>query len=325
MITRRHFLATTSLLMAGAALPAWAGAAPASGGRLVFGLPQGAVGNILAGGALNILAKQFATDYRLDIIDAQNTQQASNTVKKAAPDGSTLLQAQSGSMVLFPSVYRSLGYDPLTDFTPLAVMGEYAFALTVGPAVPAQVKTVDQYLSWVKSNPDYRDIGFTLYGSQSHLVSLILGRSKEIAIRPQSYKTVDSLMGDLRSQSLAAAVTIAGSTPRMPMEGFRTLAITGNQRLNGLDAPTFAESGVPNLDIKGWYGWFAPANLPAATATAWQERLRALQATEDFTALQKSLLLTQAPISPAAIRQRMSNEMQEYRKLVSSYGLSQIA
>lgn len=325
MLKRRSFLCSAGVLALAAALPPLACAAEATRGRLVFGTPPGAVGNQLADTTLNILAAQFNTQYRLDFIDGRNTLQASETVKLAPADGATLLQTQSSSMVLFPSLYRRLAYNPLTDFTPLALMGEYSFALTVGPAVPASVTTVDQYLAWVKENPDYRDIGFSVYGSQSHLLSMMLGRSKEIATRPQSYKSVSAMLGDLHSGAIAAAITVAGNAAIAKVGGLRALAVSGDERLVGWPkVPTFAQAGVKDMDIRGWYAWFAPANLPAATAQQWREKLAAVQATREYGAAQERLLLTQVSMTPEQIHARMSQEMATYARLVENYGLSQI-
>lgn len=325
MISRRGFLGSASLLAIAASLPSFVHANDPAKGRLVFGIAPGAVGNQVAGTTLKILAAQFNTDYQLENIDARNTLQASETVKLARADGATLLQTQSSSMVLFPSLYRTLAYDPLKDFTPLALMGDYSFALTVGPVVPASVTTIDQYLAWVKDNPDFRDIGFSVYGSQSHLISMILGRSKEIAIRPQSYKSVPSMMGDLQNQILAAAITVAGNTTMADAKGLRPLAVSGRERLQGWpNVPTFAEAGVKDIEIQGWYGWFGPANLPPATAQHWREKLAGVQATPDYAALQKRLLLQQVSLSPEQIHARMRTEIANYAKLVESYSLSQI-
>jgi len=326
MIDRRRFLGSASLLAIAASLPRFALAIAPTKGRLVFGIPPGAVGGRLADTTLNILARQFDTDYRLDIIDARNTLQASETVKLAPADGSTLLQTQSGSMVVFPSLYRSLAYDPVKDFTPLAMMGDYSFALVVGPVVPASVTTVDQYLAWVKENPDFRDVGFSTYGSQSHLITMMLGRSKEVAIRPQSYKSVTAMAGDLHNQTIAAAIMVAGNTVTQKGSHLRALAVTGSERLKGWpQVPTFAEAGVKDLNIRGWYGWFAPANLPPATAQQWHEKLAAVHATREYATLQEELLLTQVSLTPEQMRARIREEMNQYAKLVETYSLSQIA
>lgn len=71
-----------------------------------------------------------------------------------------------------PVLAQELDYSPLEDFEPVALLGEYTFVLFVGPAVPPKVATVDDYLRWVRQNPDYRDIGFVLNASHAHLLSM---------------------------------------------------------------------------------------------------------------------------------------------------------
>ena len=327
MINRRMFIASTAALLASSSFSRLSQAEERPlAGRLVFGLPAGAMGSKLANGTLDILNTRFNAAYTLDVIDARNTQKATETVKAARPDGTTLLQVQSSSMVLFPSTYRSLNYDPSKDFTPLGVLGEYTFSLTLGPAVPAQVTDVDSYLAWVSANPDFRDIGFTLYGSQSHLLSLMLAREKQIAVRPQPYKSPSSMVADLANQTLAAAFTTPGNLELLgDSKGIRVIAVSSATRLAQWPlAMTFAEQGLGNLTMSGWYGWFAPAAMPQETARDLQQRLGDVQATDQFKQLQASLLLTPANLQPAQINARMTQETAMFQELVASYGLSKI-
>lgn len=323
---RRSFLiGSAAALLAGQCAPLLASGSPPAR-RLVLGLPLGAMGGKLANGTLEILNARFNADYALQVLDKRNTQQATEAVKSALPDGSTLLQVQSSSMVLFPSTYRSLNYDPLADFTPLAIMGEYSFALTLGPLVPASVTTLEGYLAWVEQNPDYRDIGFVLQGSQAHLSSLMLARNKEVALRPQSYGTPKAMLGDLANRTLAACIAVPGNLVGYPRETCRAVAISSGARLaQWPQVATFAEQGLPALTMAGWFGWFAPAGLPAATATGLREKIVSAQATPAYQALQESLLLTPVNSTPAQIKARISQEMTAFEQLVRSYGLKQMA
>jgi tripartite-type tricarboxylate transporter receptor subunit TctC len=326
MFDRRHFIQGAGSLLLGAALPPFArSATPPPAKRLVFGLASGAVGSRLAEVTLALLARQQALDYRLEVIEGRNTQQASEAVKQAPPDGSTLLQTQSSSMVLFPSMYRRLGYDPLTDFTPLAMLGEYTMTLSVGPAVPASVVSLDGYLKWVSSNPDYRDVGFLLYGSQGHLISLMMARSKEIALRPQPYKSPRSLIADLNNGSLAGAILLSGATAAAGGGSIRNLAISSAERLPALpDLPTFKEQGVGEAQVTGWYGWFGPASMPAALAQSVRDRVQAVQATPEYAQVLRTLLMTPLALSPAQMLARIREEIVDYHQLVERYGLSPI-
>jgi tripartite-type tricarboxylate transporter receptor subunit TctC len=326
MFDRRRFIKGTGALLLGAALPISAQAATAEvTRRLVFGLSSGAVGSRLAEVTLGLLARQHDLDYRLEVLDSRNTQKATETVKQAVADGTTLLQTQSSSMVLFPSIYRSLNYDPLADFTPLAMLGEYSMTLAVGPAVPASVVNLDGYLEWVSGNPDYRDVGFLLYGSQGHLISLMLARSKEIALRPQPYKSPRSLVADLDNGTLAGAILLSGGAAAAGSGKIRHLAVSSAQRMEGWPTvPTFREQGVPEIDITGWYGWFGPARMPAEIAQSLRAKLLNVQATEEYAQVQKKFLVTPMPLSPEQMTERMRQEIVTYRSMVARYGLSQM-
>ncbi|GGK09128.1 tripartite tricarboxylate transporter substrate-binding protein [Pseudomonas matsuisoli] len=325
MINRRTFIGASSALLAAASFSSLLNGQTRYSGRLISGIAAGATGDRLAKESLGILSDQFNVDYRLNVIETRETRDASVAVKTARADGSTLLQTHSGPMVLFPATYRKLDYDPLDDFTPLALMGDYSFALSLGSAVPESITSLDSYLSWVDDNPDFRDVGFSLYGSQAHLASMILSRSKEVALRPQPYKSVRSLVNDMNSGTIAAGVTITGNIGLLADSRVRPIAVTGRQRIEAWPhVATFFEQGVQDMDIGGWFGWFAPARMPESTVRELGDRIASMQATAAYADLQRQLMLTQVALPPAQIRERMSSEMSDYRKLVKTYGISQM-
>lgn len=323
---RRSFIQGAGALMLGAALPRGTFAAnPTAPGRLVFGIPSGAVGSRLAEVALQLLAREYKLDYRLDVRDQRNTQEATELVKAAAPDGATLLQAQSGTMVLLPNIYRSVNYNPVTDFTPLALLGEFTYTLTVGPAVPASVKDIEGYVAWVNQNPEYRDLGFSVYGSQVHLISLMLARGRQIALRPLPYKSPRSLAADVENGTLAAAIMLGGSAAAVGSKNLRNLAISSSQRVPMLpDLPTFKEQGLPEITLTGWYAWYAPARTPSALTQSLHDKLMAIQTLPEFVAMQKKIMVTPLNLSPDQITARIRQETVSYRDLVTRYGLSQM-
>jgi tripartite-type tricarboxylate transporter receptor subunit TctC len=328
VIDRRTFLSSSALWLLGAAWPQSSFAAPAAG-RLVWGVASGkqgsTIGTQLAVGVLDLLATQFNVHYQLDVLPARDTQQASETVKLAPPDGATLLQVQSGSMVLFPAMYKSLQYDPQKDFLPLASLGDFGYAFSVGPVVPASVTTINQYLAWVKDNPDLRDIGFSVYGSHNHLIALMLAREKEAALRAQSYKDPEAIIADMKNNQLAAGITVAGNAPLLKASGARVLAVSSSARLAALpEVATFKEQGLDKIVIDAWYGWFAPSRTPPATVQALVETINAMAALPKFVELQKRNFLTPNPMTPAQISERIKKEIVSNQNLVNSYHLSKL-
>ncbi|TRX76525.1 Bug family tripartite tricarboxylate transporter substrate binding protein [Pseudomonas mangiferae] len=327
MIDRRAFLRGAGALLIASGLPHARADGPApKKGRLLFGYPSGAMGTQLAQGCLPILAG-LGMDYQLENVDARNTREASERVKNAPPDGTVLLQAQSTSMCLLPNVYRTLGYDPLKDFAPLATLGEFALSLTVGAQVPAHITTLAQYLEWLTDNPDFRDVGFSIYGSQGHLSTLILARAKGVTVRAQPYRGSTMMINDLLNGTLAAGFTAAGNgnTSLWSSGKLRSLGVTTAKRLAYWPTiPTLLEQGVADMDINAWFAWYAPAATPPGVTGALRQALGALQASAAFAALQKQFLLTPLVLTPEQIDQRTREEIARYGQLVAAYDLNKL-
>lgn len=329
MIKRRTFIQGAATLMAGTGLlhAPWTQAAP--GGRLLYGYPPGAVGDQLANGVLPLLAAQHGPQYHLQNIEGRNTRLAALQAKAAPADGTTLLQVLSSSFTLQPHIYKKLDFDPLQDFEPIALLGDVTYALTLGPVVPAQVNSVKSFFSWLEDNPEYRNIGVSIYGTLGHLALRILALNsdvKDVPLRGQPYKGTAAMLTDLHQQGLAAAFTVASNlNDKAAHKDLRAIAVTSRERLKYWpDVPTLYEQGFNDLDITGWFGWFAPRGTPAAVTGPLRERLRGLQASAPFGALQERLLMTNASVDPLKIEARIREESARYAKLLDTYKLGKI-
>lgn len=294
-------------------------------GIVVFGAPSGAIGAKLAGLTIEQLHTDYSLDYSLVVNDTRNGRAAAEIVKDAVPDGSTLLQAQSSSIVLYPSTYKSLSYDPIKDFVPLTILGTYGYSLVLGSAVPLTVNTVHDYLGWVAQNPDLREVGFSLYGSQAHLLCLMLARESGVALRPMGYTSARSLFDDLANQTLSAAFAVSGNVPILAKQGVRAISITNPHRLDKLPhTATFQESGFPALNLTGWYGWFAPSNTPADVVSEQATKLSALTEGIVYGKKLDTLLFERDTSTPPQIRERMRREIMQYAQLVKDYRLPKL-
>lgn len=300
-------------------------AVPATG-TLVFGSPTGAIGSTLAELTLAQLRRDYRLDYSLVINNGRNSRAAIESVQHSKPDGATLLQAQSSSIVLFPSTYKALSYDPIKDLAPLTILGTYGYSLVLGAAVPSEVGTVQDYLQWVSRNPDLRDLGFTLNGSQAHLLSMMLAREGGVAVRPQGYGSANSIFNDLASGALGAAIAVNGNVPLLAKPGVRAVAVTDSQRLNTRpEIKTFAESGLPALSLTGWYGWFAPASTPTEVIAEQAVKLSQLTESDEYAKQLGSLLIERNTAKPPQIVELMRREIDQYAQLTKSYQLSMVS
>ncbi|WP_213880478.1 tripartite tricarboxylate transporter substrate-binding protein [Pseudomonas sp. dw_358] len=325
MFDRRRFLRASGALLLGAQLPSVASAATAGNrARLIFGSPAGAAGTELGQACMAILNARTGTDYVFENVDARNSRTAALQIKNGAPDGSQMLLTQSTSLVMAPAIYKSLGYDPLLDLSAVTSLADCTFSLTLGPAVPANITRLDQYVEWVNSNLDQRDVGFANYGSQGHLATLMLARSKSVPLEPRAYQGTLMLYKDLLAGGLAAGITHAGdgnanvwATGRL-----RSIGVTSAQRTaHWPNVPTLAEQGVTGMDLSSWYAWYVAASTPNSVLTALRDKARVMKNSPEFGTVIKQMNMTALDLDPAALAQRVIAETASYRSLILNYGI----
>ena len=106
--------------------------------------------------------------------------------KAAEPDGNTLLVSPIAPMVVYPSVYPSLDYDPVQDFAPVAQLASFEFGIAIGPHVPA--KSLAELVAWLKANPSQANFGTPGAGTLPHFFGMMFARSAGIQLQHVPYK-----------------------------------------------------------------------------------------------------------------------------------------
>lgn len=322
-LTRRQWLgaAASSLLV-----PSLLKAQPTSDaalGKIVYGFEAGGTGSRLGEILIAELNETRQLSMVMDYMTGQGSRRSCEYVKKANPDGMTLLQAPSFSMVLYPQTFRNLPYNH-KDFVPLANLSNGTYSFTVGPHVPKEVDTIDKYLQWVSDNPTERNYGVLGNGSSTHLAGLSIARTKDIALRAQSYTGSRSVVLDMLNGTLSAGFTPLGSTPVELASGqLRSLGVCSAKRWPGYEhIPTLIEQGVADVDIVDWLGWYAPAGTPAEAVTHLREIIAKAMQAPDFVKLQKAMCAMPDTQPAAMLVERIQRDEQAYRRLVKLSHLS---
>ncbi|RZL02138.1 MAG: hypothetical protein EOP36_08565 [Rubrivivax sp.] len=322
-LTRRQWLgAAASSLLTPGLLKAQTAPQPAAG-KIIYGFEAGGTGSKLGESLIAELRKSHQLPLVMDYMTGQGSRRSCEFVKNAHPDGMTLLQAPSFSMVLFPHTFRNLPYDS-KDFVPLANLCNGTYSFTVGPRVPKGVDTLDKYLQWVSDNPTERNYGVLGNGSSSHLAGLSVARSKDIALRAQSYMGTRSVVQDMLNGTLSAGFTPLGATPAELASGqLRSLGVCSAKRWCGYEQiPTLAEQGVGDVDIVDWLGWYAPAGTPAEAVHQLRNIVAEAMLAPDFVKYQKALCAQPDALPAASLVERIQRDEQVYRRLVKLNHLS---
>jgi len=284
--------------------------APLSGpASVVSGFPAGGMGDLVSRPLAEKLRGRYAETLILDNRVGAGGRIAAEYVRRAAPDGRTILQIPGSVMELYPHIYARLPYDPLADFAPVTTLCSYKYSFTAGPAVPAEVKTVADYVKWARANPDKSLYGVPALGSALHFAGMMLQRSAGFSFNSVPYRGGAPLLQDLLGGQVPVSFNVLGEVlPSIRSGRLRSLGITSAQRSQFLpEVPTLAEQGYKDIQLQEWLGWFVPARTTPETVRRLNALVReALQTPDMQEALAKAALepLHQSPEEFAALLKR---------------------
>jgi tripartite-type tricarboxylate transporter receptor subunit TctC len=185
-----------------------------------------------------------------------------NEVARSEPDGYTLLMATSTTLAINKTLYKKLPYDPVKDFTPIALLAGVPFALIVNPMLPA--KTLAEFIAHAKSKPGELAYGSAGNGSPQHLGAEMLKSAAGIDIRHVPYRGSVPAMLDVIAGHIPFMIVDLQPALQQIREGkVRVLGVTTPKRVAAApDIPTLAEAGLPGFELVAWQGVVAPAGTP---------------------------------------------------------------
>ena len=257
-----HAVAAVAAAVAAALFAAPAALAQDRTMKIVVGFPPG--------GSVDVIARLLAEKLRVSLgqnVIVDNKPGAGGRValgelKRAAPDGQTVVLSPSGALVLQPWFITNLGYDPVKDFTAIARVTTFDFAITAGPGAPAgDLKAV---MAWLKANPGKANYATSGAGTIPHFAGQLLAQATGVPLTHVAYRGGAPAAIDLVGGQIPLMVDTASETIEHHKAGrARILAVTGEQRSKALpDVPTLKESGF-NMAADAFFGLYGPAGLPA--------------------------------------------------------------
>ncbi len=206
---------------------------------------------------------------------------ASQATARAAPDGYTLMQGYVATHGTSPAT-RKLPYDAVKDFTAVGMIGATPNVLVVNAALP--VKTVQEFVNYVKKNPGRVSYGSAGQGSLTHLTMELFKQQINSFMVHIPYRGVAPAFTDLiGGQTQAMFPGLAAAIPHIRSGRVRPLAVTGLTRHPQFkDLPTLDESGFKGFDAQQWYGVVGPAGMPAAIVKQLNESLATVLTAPDL-------------------------------------------
>ncbi len=230
--------------------------------RIVIGFPAGGPldqhARLLSERLQAVLGQPVLVDYKAGAGGTVGAQE----VMKAAPDGYTLMLANTGVMVINPALYSKLAYQTTRDFTPIARTAMQPLALLVNTKVP--VNSLKEFVDYARARPGQVNYGSAGNGGISHLVPEMFKNATGLFMVHIPYRGSAPAFTDLMGgqvQFMAESIPQAAGYHKQGK--VKALAVTSRERNPALpDTPTVIESGIKDFEVVGFYGFLAPAGLP---------------------------------------------------------------
>ncbi len=281
-----------------------------------------------AGGSTDILARALSQKLSARLhqpVVVENKTGANGTiggayVAKAAPDGLTLMIAQSG-FASNPSLFKNLSYDQTTDLVPVSLMASGPLVLTVNAAFPA--RSVRDLIALAQAKPGEINFGSAGIGSLPHLAPVLFDIMAGTKMTHIPYKGSNAALSDVISGQVPVYyMNLVLSQPYIKSGKLRALAVTSPQRSSiAPDVPTLAESGLTGYDLTTWYGLFGPGKMPKPLVLAIQQEfaqvLRQPEVMEKFAIDGVSIVAS----TPEAFQEFLGREVQKFSKIIQTAGI----
>ncbi len=269
------------------------------------------------------MGQALSTEYKVPVI-VDNRAGASGFiaaqyVAKAAPDGYTVLMTTNTTHAANEHLFKKLPYDPVKDFTPVALLSKGHMLLMVNPASP--IKSVSDLIAAAKTSPG--KLNFGSGSSSSRVASELLKQMAGIDVTNVPYKSnpmaITDLLGGQVDFMFADAPT---ALPQVNSGKLRALAVSGTRRLaSAPTVPTVEEAGVKGYDMSYWTAVYLPPGAPASVTGKLNEMMTRISALPAVTAYQEATSGEVATSTPEGLARFQAEESLKWGKVIRAAGI----
>src|SRR3954453_6692304 len=289
--------------------------------RILVGFTPGTAPDVSA----RILADRFTEAWGKAVIVENITGAGGNIAcdraAKSPPDGYTLTMCGNGNLIMGPSLYEQLPFDPVRDFAPITQVFVAANILAVHPDVPA--RNVAELVALARAQPDKLNYGHAGIGTSQHLGAELFKYMAGIKIQPVAYRGSTAVLPDLLAGRLSISFSNVVNVLPLVREGkLRGFAVSSRKRSSvAPDLPTMAELGYPGFEAVPWFGLLAPAGTPPAIIDKVHRETTRVLAMPDVRKRLEELGLDVIGSSPTEFAAVIRKELPEWAKVIKEAGI----
>lgn len=302
-----------------AAAPAWAQQYPVKPVRIIVPFAPGGsadtLGRIVAGKLTESLGQNFVAENRPGAGGLVGSEIASNS----PPDGYTLVVSGVASHAIAPSLAAKPPFDPIKDFTHIALFGGPPAVFGVHPSMP--VKDLKGFVAFAKARPGELSYGSPGNGTQGHLVAELFTQTTGLKLIHVPYKGAAIAMVDIVAGHIhAISTTLTTASGQIRAGRVRGLAISSEQRLPEYPIPTFKDAGYPNLVATVWFSLSGPAGVPADIVNRLNSEVRRILQLPDVRERLSRDGITPNQLDPKAFTGYVAAEVKRWGPVIRKSG-----
>lgn len=290
--------------------------------RIIVGFPPGGAPDLIARRLAEPLTGKLARAVIVDNRPGAAGRIAVDIARQSPADGTTLLINPAGVLTINPHSYKKLTYDPFKDLTPVSLAAYIDFGFAVGPAVPAEVKNVADFVKWAKANSGKVNYGSPAAGSPTHFVGDALSRSQGLDMTHVPYRGGVAVLNDLMGGQLSVGILTLGDMVQHDKAGkLRLLASTGKARSRftpGL--PTFTEQKIAGLELSDWTGVYVAGTPSAEVMARIAPLVAAVTASASFAQALAASSLEAASSTPEELDRMARADFEKWGPIVRASG-----
>jgi tripartite-type tricarboxylate transporter receptor subunit TctC len=302
--------------------PAQAQQWPAKTVRILIGTAPGGTADTLG----RLLAQKFSEDFKESFIVENITGAggliACELVRKAAPDGYTLLVTGGSQHTILPTITKNFPYDSVRDFDHIAMLGGPPTVLVVNPDLPA--RSLKELIALAEKDPGKLSYGSPGVGTTGHLIGEHFKQLTKIGMVHVPYRGANPAVADVIAGHIpAASTTLVAAAPQIAAGKVRALAVTADRRVDAFpDVPTFAELGYPDLTSLAWFALSGPRGLPPAIVQRLNaDTRRILQLPEVRERLRPEGFLEPSTLDAEAFTGFLTDELKRWATVIRTAGV----
>ncbi len=282
------------------------------------------------GGSADVIARQIASRIGASLdgqaVVVENKPGAAGRIaidalKNSPADGNTVIVMPSGPVVLFPHVYKKLGYDPVKDLTPISQLASFQFCIVSGPKT--NVKNIAEMRALAKADPSSTNFGSSGNGTVPHFLGIMMGDAAGIPMNHIPYQGGAPAMNALIGGHVGYTMDVVTEALEQHRSGkARIIAVAGAKRAPQIpEVPTLREQGVA-LDASAWFAMYGSSTMSKDTAQRLSRAVATAVRDAEFAARLTSLGLEPIGSTPEQLAAVQAADFAKWEKPVKASGFT---